>query len=261
MKARSKALSTTLAIQRCLGSVEEKDDYLVLRTTLVPDYWYGNCLAMPNPPEPGDSAAWSVLFNEEFPVAQHRVFLVDGTDGHAGDEAPFIAAGFELNIHDVLSTRAPGKPERMNTDFVYRPFDGDSDWRSGVETSWAVNQGTHGYTRAYIERSFAALRMAVERGLGSWWGAWDGEQNVGQMGLFYADGLARFKDVETHPAYRRRGVCRTLLFHVCDAASKDFGAPEFVIVPEDDDVRRIYEALGFRFTERTVDYCRSPLSV
>lgn len=258
MRVHSKAIRTSLIIQERIGFVEDKGDFLVLRTPLVPDYWYGNCLVMPRPPEPGDVSSWLGLFESEFPDAKHRVFIVDGTDGLAGDEAGFLEAGLECNTLEVLSTRLHARPERLNTDYVYRPFSSDADWRSGVETSVAVNKDTPGYTRGYIERSFAVTRAAVEQGHGSWWGAWDGQQNVGQMGLFHDAGMARFKDVETHPFYRGRGICRSLLFALCEAAALDYGSPEFVIVPEDDDVRRIYESLGFRLSEKSVDYCKSP---
>ena len=78
------------------------------------------------------------------------------------------------------------------------------------------------------------------------------------MGLF-GDGLtARFKDVETRPEYRRRGVCRTLLYRLCERWTASRGPAAFVISPEDDSVRRVYEAVGFGYRERVADLCLRP---
>ncbi|MBU0927904.1 MAG: GNAT family N-acetyltransferase [Spirochaetes bacterium] len=258
MRVGSIALRTSLAIQRSFGIVEDRGDYLVLRTPSVPDYWYGNCLAMPGPPGPGDYAAWTALFEAELPGRAHRVFLVDGVDGNLGAAGPFLERGFEASIHDVLATESPRRPERRLEGLEYRPFSSDGDWEAGVETSLAVNSGSPGYSRGYVERSFAATRGAVERGAGSWWGAWDGKRCAAQMGVFRDGGLARFRDVETHPEYRRRGACRTLLYRLCEAETAARGPSTFVISPEDDAVRRIYEAVGFSFRERVVDFCLKP---
>jgi predicted GNAT family acetyltransferase len=113
-------------------------------------------------------------------------------------------------------------------------------------------------TGGYIERTFAAVRRAVEAGAGEWWGAWDGERAIAQMGLFREGALARFKDVETHPDYRRRGACRSLLYRVCETAAGGSAQLELVIVPADDAVRRVYEAVGFRYREKVADLCRMP---
>ncbi|PKL24199.1 MAG: hypothetical protein CVV47_10640 [Spirochaetae bacterium HGW-Spirochaetae-3] len=258
MRVASLALRTTLDIQRSFGLVEDKGDYIVLRTPSVPDYWYGNCIAMPGPPADGDLDAWERLFRAELPGCAHRVFLVDGIDGDMGAAGRFEAAGYEARAYDVLSAEAPRPAGPPAEGVEYRPFISDSDWAAGVETSRTVNAGSPGYSRGYVERSFSAARRAVERGDGLWWGAWDGDIAVGQMGLFIRDGLARFRNVETHPDYRRRGICRSLLFAACDAERRRRGGLRFVIVPEDGSVRRIYESVGFGYAERTVDFCRKP---
>ena len=161
-------------IQRTFGIVEDRGGYAVLRTPSVPDYWYGNCLCLPEPPAEGDFGAWMRLFEEELPGHEHRVFLVDGTDGNAGASREFIENGFEVDTHDVLSTREPRRPERECDGFEFRGFCSDADWAAGVETNLVVNEGSPGYDRGYVERSFAATRGAVEAGKGTWWGAWSG---------------------------------------------------------------------------------------
>ncbi len=273
MRVRSLELRTTLMVNALYGLTEDRGNYIVVRTPSVPDYWYGNCLAMPGPPRPGDLARWEELFAREHPGAAHRVFLMDAPEAPPEGEAArvglaeFAAAGYELSTHDVLATDAIVEPPRLNGAFSYRPLAMEREWAAAVEASWRVNEGRPGFTRGFIERKFAVIRAVVERGRGAWWAAWadsfpgdDGSPGddglpVASMGLFWGDGLVRFQDVETDPAYRRRGICRSLLYRACLSVGDAGGGkpPLFVIKPEDDSVRRIYEAVGFRRVESSAD--------
>lgn len=282
MRIRSVELRSTLMINAMYGLVEERDApgvgaYLAVRTPSVPDYWYGNCLAMPGLPAAGDLARWEALFEREHPGAEHRVFLLDAPEGAAEPHpglAAFVAAGYELSAHDVLATEAIRRPAPLNEEFDYRPLLTDGEWAAVFEASLATNAGQPGYTRGFLERKFKAVRSAVEGGHGAWWAAWaprsespGDELPVANLGLFWGGGLARFQDVETHPDFRRRGICRSLVYSACasiiDAggeAGRRSGAPPlatlFVIKPEDEAVRRIYESVGFSFSERSVDLFR-----
>ena len=255
MHVRSLALRSSLMIHRLYGKVEDRGDCLRLETPSVPDYWFGNCLAMPAPPGPGDFARWMARFSEELPAygeGSHRVFLVDSPEGEAGEVAAFLDAGFEINVDDVLATDAPRTPVHLNDRYPIRSLVSDRDWAALVETTLVVNADQPGYDRHYVEGKTRAIRSAIERGEGTWWAAWDGDRLIGHLGLFWGEGLVRFQDVETHPGYRRRGVCRSILHAACEAARRDPRAgggsgdgPLFVIVPADDGARRIYESLGF----------------
>jgi len=245
-------------IQRMCGQVEDRATHAVLRTPSVPDFWYGNCLAMPGPPREGDCERWMRLFAEAFPDKQHRVFLIDAPEGAIGAAQAFLDQGFTVTCLDVLAMRELLRPPGLSAAFAIRPLAGSTDWAALVDISLRLNQGRHGYDRGFLEGRFAAFRRAIQGGGGAWWGAWDGERLIGHMGLFWDAGLVRFQNVETDPDYRRRGVCRSILYQACAAAQARLGAPRFVIVPVDASVRRIYEAVGFAFQERAVDFLREP---
>jgi hypothetical protein len=78
--------------------------------------------------------------------------------------------------------------------------------------------------------------------------------------LLFADPLgpgeaprwARFQAVETAAAFRRRGVCGTLLYHTACVALAELGAQTLVIVGLPDHTSRIYESAGFEPRERLV---------
>ena len=258
MDFRSLALRTDLLVQRLYGLVEEREGHVLLRTPAVPDFWYGNCLAMPAPPRAGDYGAWMARFERELPGAAHRVFLVDAPGGETGAVKDFEDSGFGIQVSDVLVTEAPRRPEGIAEGFVYRPLEDDADWAAVVDLSQAVNAGGPGADRTYLEGRYGACRRAVALGRGRWWGAWAGDRLAADMGLFWEDGLVRFQSVETHPDFRRRGLCRSLLHAACVRAVQELGAVTFVIVPVDDTVRRIYESVGFTVREKTVDFLRPP---
>lgn len=127
MEIRSLALRTALMIHRLSGSIDDRGEYLVLRTPAVPDFWYGNCLALPWPPAPGDLERWMERFETELPGYEggHRVFLVDSPEGDAGDSTPFLEAGFELSVLDVLATDHPRAPEGLSDRYPIRRVSGD----------------------------------------------------------------------------------------------------------------------------------------
>lgn len=255
---RSIALKTALMIQRMYGIVEDRGSHIVLKTPTVPDFWYGNCLAMPAAPRGGDHTAWMALFAKALPEHRHRVFLVDAPDGETGDAQAFQDDGFEINVCDVLAAQTLRDPGPVPEDIAFRPLVTDRDWEAVVALSLRVNEGGRGHDLGFLQRKFSAVRQAIGQGLGVWWGAWAQEELVADMGLFWAEGLVRFQDVETHPDHRRRGICRSLLHRACTEARRELGEPLFVIVPVDDTVRRVYESVGFSFREKTVDFFRMP---
>ena len=74
------------------------------------------------------------------------------------------------------------------------------------------------------------------------------------------EAIDRLRDTST--SHKRISIVEVMGRHCGDLAMSAAvaGGAEFVIVPEDDGVRRIYEAVGFVSRERTVDYCREPPS-
>jgi len=258
MVIRSLALRTQAAIQQMYGIVEINSDYAVFRTPAVPDFWYGHCLVMPAAPQLGDYESWMARFAHEFPDKTHRVFLIDDPAGSCGDTAAFEQVGFEISRHEVLAAEKIKCPARLNDAWHYRPAASSSDWQSVIETAFLTNQGLPGFDLGFLERKFAAVRRVVSEGRGAWWGAWDGKTNIAHMGLFWQDGLVRFQGVATHPAYRRQGLCRTLLYQACRAVEQIQAPQSFVILPEDAAVSRIYQSVGFRCCEMSADFCRTP---
>ena len=63
----------------------------------------------------------------------------------------------------------------------------------------------------YLARRNAGRRDQITKGIGQWFGAFDGDRIVAQLGMFHDDSIARYQSVETRATHRRRGICSALL--------------------------------------------------
>ena len=105
----------------------------------------------------------------------------------------------------------------------------------------------------------AGRRRLVEAGHGRWFGAFDRGELVADMGIFVADGLARFQLVQTAPSHRGRGICGTLVNHVSEVALRELGAHTLVLAADPGyHAARVYESVGFVPGEQLVALMKRP---
>jgi ribosomal protein S18 acetylase RimI-like enzyme len=261
---RSLALRTEIAVARRGCELARREGYWVVRTPADPDYWFGNALIFDVPPGPGDFERWMARFEREHPGSEHRVFEVDDTTGDVGHTAAFVAAGFEVEQLHVLTANAVVPPPKLDPDVELRPIRADDEWeavaalevRSGVEDEGHTAGEAH---TAFCRRRVQTRRAMQAEGLGHVWGAFLGGELVAKLGLFHVGGLSRFQAVVTAASHRRRGICGTLVHHVCADALQERPDRRLVMCAfEDYHATRIYQSVGFRVTERIVNYVRRP---
>lgn len=89
-----------------------------------------------------------------------------------------------------------------------------------------------------------------EAGLGNWFGAFIGEQLVGDLGIFHENGIGRYQNVGTHPNFRKQGICGTLVYQSGLIALRDYKI-QYLVMEADPDYHaaRIYESVGFKRNE------------
>jgi ribosomal protein S18 acetylase RimI-like enzyme len=69
---------------------------------------------------------------------------------------------------------------------------------------------------------------------------------VASLGLFGRDGFGRFQHVETHPDFRRRGLCRALVHAACAHGLHTRGWHTLVMAADPHDVAiALYRSVGF----------------
>jgi RimJ/RimL family protein N-acetyltransferase len=250
---------TDLALALLAGSeVEDHGDHLVVRTPANPTFYWGNFLLLAAPPSAASVEHWMAVFEDAFPEAEHRSFGVDGCHGTLDDLRGFRDAGIDVEVSTVLTTHALADAAPLVEGAQLRPLASDDDWAQLVELVMSDPELPGG--REFATRRSQAQRGLVEDGRGLWWGAFVDGVLASSLGVFVAStGLARYQDVETHPAYRRRGLCTALVQAAGRHALAELGARRLVIVADpDDDAVRVYRRAGFRDGETQLQASRFP---
>ena len=253
MRVVSLGYRTDLALLQAGGSVvEDRGDHLVVRTPTNPAHWWGNFLLLDRPPAAQDGRRWLERFAATFPDAQHVAFGVDGTAGRTADLAPWTALGLVAEAQSGM-TATSVRPPRRRSDAVCRAFASDEDWAQSVGLRVRCHDGPveAASFRAYATAQAQTRRQMVEAGHGGWFGAFEGDLLVSQMGLFAGGpGLARFQSVETDPQHRRRGLAGSLVWHVSRYGFEALAARTLVMVADPGyHALELYRSLGFAVTQ------------
>ena len=260
MEVRSLGYRTDLMIRVLEGSqVEDRGDYLIIRTPRNPTYWWGNFLLL-KAPKPGQAKRWVAAFTAEFPAARHMAIGVDVTEISAVEIGEYVARNLRLERSSVLTAQELAEPQQPNRQAAYRELSGDDDWRRSADLRAVVNAGEPGSDPEFLHARVDAERALTEEGHGSWFGAFVDGDLVAQLGVITdGSGVARYQNVETHPAWRRRGLAGTLVWQAGRHALDTVGASTLVIVAEPlADAIRVYRTLGFADAETQVRFERQP---
>lgn len=258
MNIQSFGYRTDLIFPHFDGEVIDRGDYTVIRTPFNPTFYWGNFLLFVQPPAAGDLHRWRRLFAEEIgtpPATKHLAFGWDTTAGETGVIQPFLDAGFRSNSSVVLTTQEVSKPPKFNEQIEVRRLTQDWEWEGALEVQVACREPEHaadGY-RTFKQRQMARWRTMAEAGLGEWFGAFLEGRIVGDLGVFVQGGVGRFQSVGTHPDFRRRGICGTLVYEAAQYAFEHLRAETLVMVADEEyHAAKIYESVGFKPTEHQI---------
>lgn len=266
VKIQSLGYRTDLVIRTLEGSVvEDRGDHLVVRSPRDPAYWWGNFLLIPGL-RSGHVTGWLKRFAMEFPDARHVAIGVDETGSAAIGPAELItgelaATGLELSSDTVLTASELRPPPRPNTEAVFRALNGDDDWRQAARLRAAASEGLPGGEPGFLHARLNAERAMIEAGNGAWFGAFLDGELMAQLGVIpdATTGLARYQNVETYPAARRRGLAGTLVWHAGQATLAAGHVKTLVIVAEPAaDAIRVYRSVGFAKAQDQVSLTRQP---
>ena len=257
---RNLGFVTDVGIRLLEGSeVIEAGDHLVIRSPDNPAFWWGNFVLLMDPPEPGSADHWLATFAAAFPDARHVALGIDSTAADTEIPADFTEAGLVGDRMTVLTATEVREPARPNKDTEIRPLRSDQDWEQSFALSIRGNENWAAEPD-FARRRVAARRRIVEEGHGTWFGAFEDGHLLSQLGLFaVADGVARYQDVATDPAARRRGLAGTLLWHAGRHGRDTLGARTLVIVADpNDQAIRLYRTVGFTESQTQLTLIRQP---
>ena len=239
------------------GKVEQRDNYIVIRTLKNPNFFWGNLLIFNRPPKAGDYKNWINLFKKEFndPRIYHITVAWDTPNGVSGDASEFTANGFDLEANAVMTAQSVKRPLKYNHQLIVRTLQADLEWDQMVALQV---DSAHDYlpreewVKFYNSQS-KRFRAMCNSGLGNWYGGFLDGKLVTGLGIFYENGLGRFQIVCTHPEFRRKGLCGTLVYESSLHAFEKCGVNDLVMCADPDYYAlKIYESVGFQ--KRNLDY-------
>jgi ribosomal protein S18 acetylase RimI-like enzyme len=259
-KIQSLGYRTDFIFNKCDGSIEFKDKYVVATTKSNPNYFWGNLLLYPAPPKKGDLESWTKDFKEEFtnPQIYHMTFAWDSTNGEQGDVSEFISEGFDLESSIVLSTNKVETPKKFNSAVGIKLITEEVDYNKCVEIQVLTSNDylSEEAWKGFYKKSMDQYRELIRQKKGFWFGAILDNQIVGSLGVFIEDDIARFQIVSTSPDYQRRGVCSTLVYESAKYVLENTQASTLVMVADEDyHAAKIYESVGFIPTEKQIGLC------
>lgn len=246
---RSDGIASDLLVDEGTQVVSHFDGYSVVRTPSQPDYWFGNCLIERTIPT---SAAETIAkFKRVVDGADHICIQWDIADFDLGPmAADFEAAGLKVERSEFLALSGEMVTPPAPSDFEFRALQ-DADWDQSVDLQLAVDIELENRDpvqhRPYLERRMKARRSQIARGRGQWFGAFDGDLLVGDLGIFCDDRVARYQSVQTRATHRKRGVCSALLRMAHDwAKDRSPNARVLIAADADDTPRLLYRKVGFQ---------------
>lgn len=256
---RSLGFATDCALLQRGGSlIERSEGYWRVTSPHNPTHYWGNFMLLD---EPGDVAECEALFHRELPHARHVAIGIDATDLVKDDLRPFSDAGFEVSGGTVLVATALAEvvaPHGVTVRALTTP----DDWRQSVVLSMATRDEKYeadGFL-VYLRAKSSTQQLLCASGHGAWFGAFVDGALVCQMGLFdCGEGRARFQTVETHPAFRRRGLARATLSALGTYARRALQTEQLVIVADPTYFALdLYRSLGFEVREQQLQIQRLP---
>lgn len=258
---KSLGLRSDVMVLGALAEIEALADRVIVRTPSEPDFWFGNMVIFREGAV--DPARQVALFRESFPDARHVTIAWDVPGMKPGPEMErLVDDGFEIDRSDVLALTGPSNPFAPPDGIVIRAIETAEDWEKVVALQ--VQTGLEdGHVQAdyepYIRKRFANRAKQVPEGWGCWFGAFDGAQLAGDLGIFAGDGTARFQDVETGKNHRRRGICAALVTKGLEwAAARAPAATPVIVAHSDGDAGRVYRRCGFTLSEQLTAAYRPP---
>ncbi len=261
MKLRSLGLQSDLALLD--AETIDRGHYLVVRSPQEQGFYWGNLLVFAEAPKPGELQVWSALFEREFEdlsEVRHQTFIWDAATEPC-DLEEFEAAGFKTVRTVVLTTSDLSSPKYPNADVMIRELRREEDWEALLELKLLCRDSEHELEpfTEYAKGRLRSYRRRIEAEQGEWYAAFVGRRLVASLGIFRSGDAARYQIVETHPEFRRQGICGTLVHDVARRALAREDVNTLVMLADPEyHAARIYESLGFAPSETLVGVCRWP---
>jgi GNAT superfamily N-acetyltransferase len=242
-----KGLHTDFMLLRPFSDITEHDDYMRVVSHGFPNYYFGNMLVLRHPPQDPDPAI--SLFRDAFrdhPDVEHVTLCWDSAPLSQGAQQAFEGLGFDYDLDTVLTSSRPTSPGDAPHGITFRMIVAEQEWDQVIALQYQTGKDDFANYRSFIRQKFDTHRQRVALGLGHWYGAFDVDELVSDMGLFAENSVARYQSVETHAQYRGRGIASSLIQFAAQDMAQRHNIETFVIVAEAaSNAQRLYQKCGF----------------
>ena len=255
MKIRSLSRRTDLIFAKFSGSVTDRGSYTLIQTPSNPGFHWGNYLIFDHAPKLGDLKKWKGVFDREFNFPtrpQHYVFTWDTETEDPGQYQEFLDANFDFDLGVVLTATQLNPPPHLNSDVTVKKIHSDQDWEdvTQLQLLCADPKFLNSYHTEFKLQQMSQYKKMSEADRGDWFGAFLDGKLVADLGIYSEEEIGRYQNVETHPDFRKQGICGTLVYQAGISALKDFGITTLVMEADPEyHAARVYESVGFKRTE------------
>lgn len=238
--------ATDVRVLQIFGSVvEQHPEYLVVRTPTNPSFHWGNFLLVTDQSQTHDADRWLRVFAEAHPTVP---WIAIGLVAPPTDSSTWHAHGLQIEVDEALSTARCPRGGALPHGYQVRRLAG-ADWDLLVDSEIRNNLASDTYDAdahaRFVRTRVRLLREASTRDDLAYFGAFQSGRLVASLGIVVCDGVARYQDVGTDSAHRRRGLAGHLL-GVAAQWAHDQGCERWVIVTETTNpAGRLYRSVGF----------------
>lgn len=221
------------------GHVTREKDYIVVRSPLNPGFYWGNYIILRDLPESSTAASLEALHRKHFPDLAHvAIEWLSPKQLHI--------PGWSVVTDGVLVKSQFSAPHPTQE---IRTLDVQSDWpavsKLNAHCDPLENSGLAHYD-AFKERLRNRYARLLQANLGGWYGYFKEGSLVAQLGIFGDSDHGRLQSVETHPDFRRQGICQSLVtFAANDIATEKQWKSVTVVADQNSSAESIYKRCGF----------------
>lgn len=244
---------TDLMFNKVTGDVTNREGYIVISSPATPDYYFCNALVLPCMPGDADKEKLESDFVRLVAVSpgiKHKCFTWSSHDENAS-LVSFIADGYKWSSQAVLSTDPrtivnTTHLSQLSDGYELREFSSEKDWDQWLQINIENDEKDYPTQEflSYLHAIRSSYKVLISQGLGHFWGAFLGGQQVAHAGLFFMARVGRFQSINTAKGHRNRSLCTSLVR--CAALSSSGRADNLVIVADvGGHPRALYRKLGF----------------
>ena len=246
---KSLALKSDLFLSEIESQIVDHGDCIQVQTTAQPHYFWGNFLIFPKPPGSPALKEWKERYRQLFNTKDPG-FYIFTWDVESKAPSRELIQGWErqelsCSVDITLRHSKPASP-KIVPNLKVRKLQ--------LEEYELIPQLHYNPASAFSgEQQLAFMSKRVEfytlfqsKGLGERYGAFLGKELVGELGIYFQDGIARYNEIATHQEHYRKGICSQLVQDSARLLSQEKEVKHFVIVADRDyHAINAYKSLGF----------------